>query len=208
MWGHTPLTLTSHTIFSQLIPHTQIIINHAVVGWWGRVFYYRCSESVSTRSELWINAYVCISSGSWGSINYIWLFVLPRSYKFVRGFRMSYLEPRGFLILNLKLRVLKIPYFEIMGLIMPYHEPRVFRMSYPEHVGFRTSYYWTCGIQNILLWTYGIQIISSPSYGILNIFLLKVWDSKYRYLDHVRCRISYLNVSDSEYLILKVWSSA
>jgi hypothetical protein len=79
-----------------------------------------------------------------------------------------------------------------MGLIMPYLEPRVFRMSYPEHVGFRTYYYWTCGIQNILLWTYGVQIILFSSRCILNIFHLKVWDSKYRYLDCVQCRIAYL----------------
>jgi len=153
--------LTSHTILSQLIPHTQIIINHAVVGWWGRVFYYRWSESVSTRSELWINAYVCISNGSRDTINDVWLFLLARSCKFVRGFRMSYLVPRGFVIPNLKVRWFKIPYFEIMGLIMPYLEPRMFRISYPERVGFRTYYYWTCGIQNIFLWTYAIQITLS-----------------------------------------------
>ena len=137
-----------------------------------------------------------ISDGNWGMINYVWLFVLPRSFEFVRGFRMSYLEPWGFLMPNIKLRVLKIPFFLIlvMRLIMPYLERRLFKMSCFEHVGFGISYYWTCGIPNILV--------------------LNVWDSEYLNIERVRFGISYywtcgipnilvLNVWDSEYLIIE-----
>jgi len=67
-WPLTPsfsIPVFLFCIFCWLIPHTHIIINHAVLCWWGRLFYYRCSKGVEMQSVIhpWITAYFCVWNG-------------------------------------------------------------------------------------------------------------------------------------------------